>query len=197
MMRKKVGLISDTHGFLHPEVPDAFADCDEIWHAGDFGTSEVADQLAALKPFRGVYGNIDDGSIRQRFPEDDWFDCCGVSILMTHIAGHPKRYDRRIAPLIDQRAPRLLICGHSHILRLDYDKKRNNMLCLNPGAAGNHGDHQIRTMMTLEFCDADLVDVTVIELANRGVPYIDPQIGQALRSHMKRVPLGPWPLKQI
>lgn len=165
----QVGLISDTHSFLDPVVFEAFKDCDEVWHAGDFGSLDVANQLEAFKPFRGVYGNIDDPAIRDRYPLDLRFDCEGVDVWMTHIAGHPGRYDKKMRMRLDRGpAPQVLIYGHSHILRVDTDHKRNQMRCINPGAAGHHGFHLIRTLIKCEFINGEVKNMRVVELGPRG-----------------------------
>ncbi len=165
----EIGLISDTHGYLDPVVFKAFADCDEIWHAGDFGSIEVANQLTEFKPFRGVYGNIDASEIRQAYPEDLRFEIEGVDILMTHIAGYPGRYNPRIRKMLEKDPPQVLIYGHSHILRVDTDSKNSGCKVVNPGAAGNHGDHLIRTLMKAEVEDGEFRNMRVIELGPRGV----------------------------
>jgi len=164
----EIGIISDTHGYLDPRVFKAFEDCDEIWHAGDFGSLEIAHQLAAAKPFRGVYGNIDDSSIRNAFPEDLRFQIEGVDIWMTHIAGYPGRYSRRVSKLLKEDPPDVLICGHSHLLRVDTDYKHNKMLCVNPGAAGNYGEQLMRTLLKAEITDGEFKNIRVIELGPKG-----------------------------
>ena len=177
--------MADTHGFFDPQVAQHFAECDEIWHAGDFGTLRVAEQLSALKPLRGVFGNIDDQAIRDIYPEDLWFECCGVRIWMTHIAGHPGRYDRRVQQQLDRKSPQLLICGHSHILRVDRDKRHNGMLCLNPGATGHHGFHLLRTIMLADFADGQITALNIVELGPRGIRKpTEPNL----------IELGPWPI---
>ena len=163
----EIGILSDTHGYLDLRVFEAFENCDEIWHAGDFGSLEIANQLAEFKPFRGVYGNIDDSSIRHVYPEDERFEIEGVEIWMTHIAGYPGRYSRRVRTLLDRRPPNVLVYGHSHILRVDTDKKRNNMLCVNPGAAGNYGDQIVRTVLKAEVADGEFKNLRVVELGRR------------------------------
>ncbi|MFW5707406.1 MAG: metallophosphoesterase family protein, partial [Bacteroidota bacterium] len=135
---KKIGLLSDTHGYIHPEVPRIFKDCDEIWHAGDFGTQETVNTLRAIKPLRGVFGNIDGTDVRSEFPEMLRFLCEGVDVMMTHIGGYPGNYARQVREIMRVKPPRLFISGHSHILRIMYDKK-HDCLHLNPGAAGRHG----------------------------------------------------------
>src|SRR5690606_26264115 len=128
------GLISDTHGYLDPKVFDYFKDCDEIWHAGDFGTVAVSDELANFKLLRGVYGNIDGKDIRIIHPLHQKFEIGGVKVWMTHIGGYPGKYNPSITEELKSDTPDLFICGHSHILKVMSDKKLNNMLCINPGA---------------------------------------------------------------
>lgn len=169
----KIGLLSDTHGFLDPRVFEFFADCDEIWHAGDIGTAAVADALEAFRPFRAVHGNIDDPALRRRYPADLWFDCAGISILMTHIAGTPPRYNPRVKRLLTARTPGVLVCGHSHILRVMKDDAAQVMY-LNPGAAGHHGLHSMRTMLRFEADAGRLARMEVIELGKRGL--INPNV---------------------
>lgn len=164
----EIGLISDTHGFLDPNIPEVFASVDEIWHAGDFGSLEVAHQLQQHKPLRGVYGNIDSAEVREAFAEDLWFEMAGLSVLMTHIAGRPGRYDKRIKSLFAQAVPDVLVCGHSHMLRIEKDKSWNAMQYLNPGAAGHRGMHLIRTVLKFELSDGDINNIRVIELGPRG-----------------------------
>jgi putative phosphoesterase len=163
----KIGLISDTHGDLDPLVSDYFGDCDEIWHAGDIGTAAVADQLEKLKPFRAVYGNVDDATLRARFPEDLRFTCEGVTVVMTHIGGTPPSYSPHAKKLFSQGVPDLFICGHSHILRVKRDVPRN-LLFLNPGAAGNHGFHTLKTLLRFEIAAGKVTAMEAIELGKRG-----------------------------
>src|SRR5690606_39074284 len=142
----KIGLLSDTHGYLDDAIFQHFADCDEIWHAGDFGNVAVADALAAVKPLRGVYGNIDGRDIRTRYPEHLRFRCEEVDVWMTHIGGYPGRYSPQVKEEIHRDPPTLFICGHSHILKVMYDQKLQT-LHLNPGAAGKQGWHKVRTLL--------------------------------------------------
>ena len=167
-MSIEVGLISDTHSFFDPNLPEIFAEVDEIWHAGDFGNMEVADRLAEIKPVRGVFGNIDTDDLRERFPEDLIFEIEGVSVWITHIAGRPGRYDRRVKPKLSSQPPQLLICGHSHILQMERDFRFDEMLYLNPGAAGHHGFHRKRTLVKFEISKGKIGKFRVIELGPRG-----------------------------
>ncbi len=163
----KIGLISDTHGYLHPRVFHHFNDCDEIWHAGDIGTFSLLQELAHFKPLRAIYGNIDGQDVRKETEEDLFFAIEGMSIFMTHIAGYPGRYNPRALQLIKRHRPKIVICGHSHILKVIYDKKLEH-LHINPGAAGNHGWHKVMTILTFEINKANLENMKVIELGTRG-----------------------------
>lgn len=158
----KIGLISDTHGTMSQRTFHFLKPVDEIWHAGDIGTIELADELARFKPFRAVFGNIDDHIIRRQFPENQRFTCEKVEVFMTHIGGSPGHYAKQIRDEIYARPPRLLICGHSHILKVIYDKKIN-CLYLNPGAAGNAGFHQVCTAMRFVIDDENIRDLEILE----------------------------------
>lgn len=160
---KKIGLLSDTHGFVHPELAHYFEHCNEIWHAGDFGTLAVVEALQAIKPLRGVSGNIDGNDIRFIFSKHLRFYCEGVDVLMTHIGGYPGRYSPQIREIISANPPKLLVCGHSHILRVIYDQ-RLKMLTLNPGAAGKSGFHQKITLCRFSIDQTNICDLEVIEL---------------------------------
>lgn len=164
----KIGLISDTHSYLDPRVLDYFSNCDEIWHAGDIGEAEVINALEAVKPVKAVFGNIDDVSMRTRFPEDLFFMCDELSVWMTHIGGAPPNYNPRVKKLLNQRTPDIFICGHSHILRVKKDPAFNNMLFINPGAAGNQGFHAIKTIMRFEIVGKEIRNMEAIELGKRG-----------------------------
>ena len=162
----QIGLISDTHSYLDDAVLKHFENCDEIWHAGDFGSIEVADKLAAFKPFKGVYGNIDGNEIRQVYPEHLRFRCENMDVWMTHIGGYPDRYSSLVKPEIYTNPPQLFICGHSHILKVIFDKKIN-CLHLNPGAAGKQGWQKERTLMRFAIDDNKIKDLQVIELGGK------------------------------
>ena len=162
-----IGLLSDTHGYLDPAVFEYFENCDQIWHAGDFGSASVSEELSNFKPLRGVYGNIDDARIQQLHPLHDHFECEGVEVWMTHIGGYPSKYDRRVNKKIHEIRPDLFICGHSHILRVMRDKKLNNMLHFNPGAAGRHGFHVTRTMLRFDIANGKVSKLQAIELGSR------------------------------
>lgn len=148
----RIGLLSDTHSYLDDNILKHFDNVDEIWHAGDFGDMEVADRLSAHKPLRGVYGNIDAGEVRQTFPEHLRFKVEDVDVWMTHIGGYPGKYNPAIRNEIYTKPPKLFICGHSHILKVMFDEKIK-CLHINPGAAGKHGWHKVRTL--IKFCVTD------------------------------------------
>ena len=163
----KIGLISDTHGFLDPKVFTYFKDCDEIWHAGDFGTIEVSDQLAAFKTLRGVYGNIDAQDIRTIHPLHNRFEVGGMRVWMTHIGGYPGHYNPQIKKELIEDTPQIFICGHSHILKVISDTNLKNMLCINPGAAGIHGFHKVKTIMRFDIENGKISNMQAIELGSR------------------------------
>lgn len=160
---KRIGILSDTHSFLDNLVFKHLEECNEIWHAGDIGSVEVYDELKEFKPLRAVFGNIDNHVIRQCCNETETFECEGAKVLIKHIVGYPGRYDQTIPPLIRIHTPTLLIAGHSHILKVMHDKK-NNLLFINPGAAGKSGFHRVRTLIRLTIDSGDFKDLEVIEL---------------------------------
>ena len=162
----KIGLISDTHGFLDEAVFKHFENCDEIWHVGDFGTIEVADKISAQKSLKGVYGNIDGQDIRKEFPEQLVFMCEGVKVMMRHIGGYPPKYNPETKKEILIHKPQLFISGHSHILKIMYDDKLN-CLHMNPGAAGKQGWHKVRTIIRFVIDGKEMKDAEVIELGPR------------------------------
>jgi len=164
----KIGLLSDTHSYLDPKVFDHFKDCDEVWHAGDIGDATVANDLEKFKPLKAVYGNIDDQKLQSRFPEDLRWNCEGLTIWMTHIGGAPPNYNPRVKKLLKVDSPSIFICGHSHILRIKRDDNLNKMLYLNPGAAGNHGFHTMKTLVRFEIVTSEIKKMEVIELGRRG-----------------------------
>ena len=163
---KRIGLLSDTHGYWDDRYTKYFSECDEIWHAGDFGSSEIADRLSALKPLRGVFGNIDGHDLRMRFSEKYRFKCEEVEVLMKHIGGYPGHYDPSIRGSIFARPPKLFISGHSHILKVQYDKTLD-CLHINPGAAGLYGFHKVRTLVRFTIDGAEIKDLEVIELGEK------------------------------
>ena len=158
---KRVGILSDTHGFFNSALESFFAECDEIWHAGDWGT-EVDEKIEKLKPIRGVYGNIDGQTIRKKYPEFLFFEIEGVKVFIIHIAGYPKYYAPSFRKIIKDYKPDLLICGHSHILRIMKDPI-NNWLLINPGACGNHGFQKVNTAVRLIFADGKMTNLEVWE----------------------------------
>lgn len=165
---KSIGLISDTHSYLDPRVFDHFAICDEVWHAGDIGTTTIIDQLEAFKPVRIVFGNIDDKAIQRRTEENLHFELEGFRIWMTHIGGAPPRYNPQVMPVLKSDPPDIFICGHSHILRVIRDKELKNMLYINPGAAGREGFHKFRTLLRFNLHEGLISQMEVIELGKRG-----------------------------
>jgi putative phosphoesterase len=162
----RIGLLSDTHHFLDENVFRHFEHCDEIWHAGDFGTAELAQKLSAFKPLRGVFGNIDGQDIRSLFPETLRWQVEQVKICMTHIGGYPPRYNPAVKKMLKADPPQLFICGHSHILKVMFDKELN-CLHMNPGAAGRQGWHTVRTLIRFTIDGAEMRDCEVIELGSR------------------------------
>nr|WP_297787850.1 metallophosphoesterase family protein [uncultured Allomuricauda sp.] len=162
----KILLLSDTHGHMDKTILKYAAQADEIWHAGDIGSLSVTDQLAAVKPLRGVHGNIDDHVIQKEFPENNRFMCEDVDVWITHIGGYPNRYNIRVRDEIKNNPPDLFICGHSHILKVMHDKKLN-LLHMNPGACGKHGFHQVRTMLRFVINGDKISDLEVVELGKR------------------------------
>lgn len=162
----KIGLISDTHGYLDEKVFEYFKEVDEIWHAGDIGTEEVLAMLQDFKPTIAVYGNVDGGKLRIECQEGEIFEREGVRVLITHIAAKPPRYNKQVLPLVKKYQPKLLVCGHSHILQVMPDKK-NNLLFMNPGAAGRHGFHKVRTLLRFDLKGGEVQNLEVVELGPR------------------------------
>ena len=165
----RIGLISDTHGYLDEKVFEYFKNCDEIWHAGDFGGIDVAKSLAAQSglTLRGVYGNIDGYDIRSVYPEKLIWKCEEINVFMIHIGGHPAKYAPGIKNQLIENKAGLFISGHSHILKVMYDNKIN-CLHINPGAAGNQGWHTVRTIVRFTIDGKEIKDCEVIELGKRG-----------------------------
>ncbi|MHC2990539.1 phosphodiesterase [Pontibacter sp. HJ8] len=163
----KIGLLSDTHDYLDEQILRLLGDRDEIWHAGDFGTAKVSEQLSQVAPLRGVYGNIDGQDIRQVYPKVLRFDANGLDVMMTHIGGYPGKYHPDVRQEILANPPQLYITGHSHILKIMQDKSLHNLLHINPGAAGRHGFHKIRTMVRFAIEDGKVRDLQVLELGKR------------------------------
>lgn len=162
----RIGLISDTHGYLDDAVFKHFDQCNEIWHAGDFGNIELANKLAAFKPLKGVYGNIDGNDIRTVYPEKLRWTCEQVPVYMTHIGGYPPKYNAVVKKELMASPARLFICGHSHILKIMYDDKLH-CLHMNPGAAGMQGWHKVRTLIRFVIDGDNMRDCEVIELGKR------------------------------
>lgn len=162
----KIGLLSDTHGYLDPKVFEYFKDVDEIWHAGDVGDPEVILALEKFKPTRGVYGNIDDHQVRAMWPEHNAFMCEGVKVLISHIGGKPYKYRKNSYPQIQEEKPNVFVCGHSHILLVQFDKTINAMW-LNPGACGFKGFHKVKTLLRFDVDGDKLKNMEVIELGQR------------------------------
>lgn len=163
---KRIGIVSDTHGTFDDRLREFLRDVDEIWHAGDIGSLELADRIAAFKPLRAVYGNIDGGMTRRVYSDFLSFRCEEVDVLMTHIGGYPRRYDPRAVARIQSVRPKLFIAGHSHLLRVMYDRVYD-LLFVNPGAAGEYGFHRVRTAVRLVVDGADLRDMEVGEWPRR------------------------------
>ena len=165
---KKIGIISDTHGYFDERLREFLKEVDEIWHAGDIGSLELADRIAAFKPLRAVCGNIDGGMTRRVYPPFLSFECEGVRVLMTHIGGYPRRYDPRAVQQIQTLHPKLFISGHSHILKVMYDPVYE-LLAVNPGAAGEYGFHKVRTAIRMVFERGEMHDMEVGEWTRQSV----------------------------
>jgi putative phosphoesterase len=163
----KIGLLSDTHGWLDPQVLDYFEKCDEIWHAGDVGDIQVLAALEAFKPVRAVYGNIDGAALRACYPLHQRFICEETKVWMTHIGGTPPRYTSEVLLALQEDPPQLFICGHSHILKVMRDPRQGNMWYLNPGAIGRQGFHQKRTLLRFELERGSLSHLEVVDLGFR------------------------------
>ena len=161
---KRIGLFSDTHAYWDDRYLKHFEACDEIWHAGDIGSLELAMRLQEFRPFRAVVGNCDGGDLRRFYTEKLRWTCEGADVLMTHIGGYPGHYDPRIRGQILTRPPKLFISGHSHILKVLYDE-RLGLLHINPGAAGLQGWHQVRTLVRFTIENAEFRDLEVIEIS--------------------------------
>lgn len=159
---KKILLLSDTHSYMDDRILEYAAQADEIWHAGDIGSIEVMKQLEKLKPVRGVYGNIDEHSLRGIYPLDNRFSIEDVDVWITHIGGYPGKYNARIKKIMQTNPPKVFICGHSHILKVMPDKEFG-LIHLNPGAIGKHGFHQVRTMLRFDVNKGKLENLEVIE----------------------------------
>ena len=159
----RIGLLSDTHTYIHPRIFESFKDCDEIWHAGDIGNIATAKKLDDFKPLRAVFGNIDGQNLRQIYPETLIFSCEEVKVIMKHIGGYPGKYEKNVRELINLEKPKIFISGHSHILKVMYDKQ-HQLLHINPGAAGKFGLHQVITMVRFTISGYEIKDMEIIEL---------------------------------
>lgn len=160
---KKILLMSDTHGYLDDKILKYVNQADEVWHAGDIGDLSVTDKLKEIKPLKAVYGNIDGQKARAEFPLHNRFLCEGLDVWITHIGGYPGKYNPALRKELEQNPPGLFICGHSHILKVIFDKK-NNFLHMNPGAAGIYGFHQVRTMLRFTVDGGKITNLEIIEL---------------------------------
>ena len=163
---KKILVLSDTHGYIDDRILHYAKNSDEVWHAGDIGDFSVINQLSSISKIKAVYGNIDDQNIRGIYPEKNIFICEGLKVYITHIGGYPGSYNKKIKNELIDLNPDIFICGHSHILKIINDKK-NNILHLNPGAAGNIGFHSLRTMIRFEISESKINNLEVIQLGKR------------------------------
>ena len=163
----RIGLISDTHSYLDPLVYDYFENCDEIWHLGDIGSETIITHLQNFKPLRVVYGNIDTPYLQRTLPEVDVFELEGLKVMLIHIGAIPPRYNPKIKALLKKHTPNLFLCGDSHILRVIKDPNTVGLVYINPGAAGKHGFHHVRTLMKMELHDGKVVNLEVNELGKR------------------------------
>ena len=159
----RIGLLSDTHGLLDERIFEHFAQCDEIWHAGDIGSPALLNALSKFKPTRAVYGNIDGYDLRATLPLHNKFICEQVTVWITHIGGYPGKYDAKVREELKQNPPKLFICGHSHILKVKYDRDLD-LLHMNPGAAGKYGFHKVQTIIRFDIDNANILNLEVIEL---------------------------------
>ncbi len=162
----KILLLSDTHGHLDKAILKYAKQADEVWHAGDIGSLRVTDTIEKIKPLKGVFGNIDDHIIQKEFPLNNRFMCEEVDVWITHIGGYPPKYNSKVKQEIKANPPNLFICGHSHILKVMWDKKLD-LLHMNPGACGKYGFHQVRTMLRFVIDGKEIKDLEVIELGKR------------------------------
>ena len=163
---RKILLISDTHSWLDEKLFKYIQSVDEVWHAGDIGDVSVCHEIEKLKPLKAVFGNIDGQEARKLYPENNIFMCEVIKVFITHIGGYPNRYNLEAKKIIEQEKPKLFICGHSHILKVMYDKKYN-LLHLNPGACGKHGFHQIKTVLRFAIDSIEIKNMEIIELGKR------------------------------
>jgi uncharacterized protein len=166
-MSVKIGCLSDTHGFYDERLESFFSSCEEIWHAGDIGSMDVAERLSSDKPFKAVHGNIDNYAIRRIYPAHQRFTCQGVDVWITHIGGYPGKYDNDIRDQMVLSPPGLFICGHSHILKIMNDEKLG-LLHINPGAAGRSGFHKVQTAVRFVIDGGRIKDLEIAELIKSG-----------------------------
>lgn len=164
----KIGLLSDTHGWIYPGLIDFLGDCDEIWHAGDIGNAETFEKLSAFKPLKAVYGNIDGQDVRLLCPEVQVFTCEEMKVMIKHIGGYPGRYDHSVKDLLLAEKPDLFISGHSHILKVMYDKKHACMH-MNPGAAGRNGLHKKITCLRFIIEGRQIRDLEILEKDRKSI----------------------------
>lgn len=162
----RICLLSDTHSYLDDSIIEHVKSCDEVWHCGDIGSLDVSESLEKIRPLRAVFGNIDNHIIRSYYPEQQRFMCDDVDVWMTHIGGYPNRYDVRIRNRIQTNPPKLFLCGHSHILKVIYDKKLD-LLHINPGAIGKNGFHKVRTLVKFTIQGAEIKDLEIVEFERR------------------------------
>jgi len=162
----KILLLSDTHSHIDETILKYVRQADEVWHAGDIGDLMVTDTIKKLKPLRAVYGNIDDDKARMEFPLNNRFMCEGIDVWITHIGGYPGRYNQAIREEIKKNPPKLFICGHSHILKVQFDKKLH-LLRMNPGACGIYGFHQVRTMLRFEIEGDKIQGLEIVEIGKK------------------------------
>ncbi len=163
----KILLLSDTHSYIDETIMKYVRQVDEVWHAGDIGNLDVTDAIKAEKPLRAVYGNIDDAKARLEFPLNNRFLCEGVDVWITHIGGYPGKYNQAVRTELLANPPKLFICGHSHILKVQYDQKLG-LLHMNPGAAGTHGFQQVRTMLLFDIDGDKIQNLQIVEMAKAG-----------------------------
>lgn len=163
---QKILLISDTHSYLDTKLIQHIKNADEVWHAGDIGTYTICEEIQKHKPLKAVYGNIDGQDIRKTYPENLIFNCENIKVLITHIGGYPNKYPARVKNLLLEHTPNIFICGHSHILKVMYDKELN-LLHINPGACGVHGFHNVKTVVRFDIDDTEIKNLAIIELGSR------------------------------
>jgi putative phosphoesterase len=164
---KRILLLSDTHSYIDDKILKYVNQADEVWHAGDIGDLKVTDTLKSLKPLRGVYGNIDDDKARMEFPLHNRFLCEDVDVWITHIGGYPGKYNQAVREEMRNNPPKIFICGHSHILKVQFDKQLG-LLHMNPGACGIYGFHQVRTMLRFEIDGDKIQNLEIVELGKKG-----------------------------